>query len=108
MRQTQNENLPDSMTVIVATESRSALGTDEEWEESSPVACRLAPLTGAAENEVGNEVLERSAYHLTFSSAASLKPSDRVKIAGLIYEVESVEDAREHQTAGRAVVRRLD
>jgi len=112
MRTTQAANLPDELIVQTRVIEISDEGATEAdtWNDGATVPCRIAPIAQVSgdENVVAEKVTERPLYQLTFPLTVAISPLNRVNVNGLIYEVESVEDAREHQTVGRALIRRLD
>jgi len=112
MRATQAANLPDELIVQTRVPEISDEGASENdaWSDGATGPCRITPIAQVSGDEdvVEGKVTERPLYQLTFPLTVSISPLNRAKVNGLVYEVESVEDAREHQTVGRAILRRLD
>jgi hypothetical protein len=109
MAAAQESAMPDELRLLTRTSSATAEGhiqSTDSWSAAHP--CHLIM------HREGDEVADiepvpiaRARYQLTYPKALTITPADQVKVNGLVYEVDSVEDPQEWQTAGRAVIRRL-
>ncbi len=109
MTETQETAMPDSLQLLTRTNTATAEGhvsTVETWGTAQP--CHLIMFREGDEvSDIQPVPMARSRYHLTYPKALTITPASRVKVNGDEYEVDSVEDPQEWQTAGRAIIRRL-
>lgn len=109
MSETQETAMPDSLQLLTRTNTATAEGhvsTVETWGTVQP--CHLIEFREGDEvSDLAPVPMARARYQLTYPKALTITPAGRVKVNGLVYEVDSVEDPQEWQTAGRAVIRRV-
>lgn len=109
MSAAQETALPDELRLLTRASSATPEGhveTVDTWSSAHP--CHIIM------HREGDEVADiepvpiaRQRYQLTYPKSVTITPADQVQVNGIVYEVDSVDDPQEWQTAGRAVIRRL-
>lgn len=113
MRAVQAAALPGTCDIVAKTALSDGMGgRTESWSTvASAVACRLSPMRALGAN-VEAVVMERfqgrSLWQLTIPITQAISHTDRVVVAGTMYEVVEARDGAQWETARRVILARVE
>jgi head-tail adaptor len=102
MRSEQSGTLPDTGVVWRYTQASDAMGGQTEtWAALATALCRLSPSPAGLERVTGERVTEIDQWTITFAQGTDVLARDKVKVGTRTFEVKSVSDHDEWETARR-------
>lgn len=101
-REIAERTLPDTCTIQRKTTQNVGGEQVETWSDlATNVACRLAPVGGGEEGEVGGRISEEATVLITLPAKQDVEEADRIVLDGTTYEVNLVRKRGEWEITRR-------